>query len=92
MFHIFVDTSSGKEKRGKASNLDELLKLLKPQEIRSIFAHDAYIGMKQVFQQAKEALGEEDSTHDISGITVDFISNGYEITTLVFYFNGFNDK
>lgn len=86
MFHIIVNTPAGEEKRGKASNLNELLKLLKPKEIKSIFEHDAFEEMKEVFKTAKMNIWEDSFLSDINGITVNFISNGFEITTLVFYF------
>lgn len=43
--------------------------------------------MKEVFNTAKKSNKEQDSfITDVKGINVNFISNGYNITTLVFYF------
>lgn len=86
MFHIVVNKNNEEKKLGKASNLEELLKLLDRKEIKSIFEHDAYYEMKKVFTTAKMSLCEDSFIQDIKGITVNFISNGFEITTLVFYF------
>ncbi len=86
MFHIIVNKNNEEKKLGKASNLDELLKLLDPKDIKTIFDHDAYENMKEVFSTAKKSLGEDSFIADVNGINVNFISNGHEITTLVFYF------
>ena len=86
MFHIIVNKNNEEKKLGKASNLSELLKLLDPKDIKSIFEHEAYEDMKKVFTTAKKTLGEDSFISDVKGITVNFISNGSNITTLVFYF------
>ncbi len=86
MFHIIVNKNNEEKKLGKASNLDELLKLLDRKDIKSIFDHDAYQDMKEVFKTAKKSLGQDSFIADVKGINVNFISNGCEITTLVFYF------
>lgn len=85
MFHIIVNTPSGEEKRGKASNMDELLKLLNLKEIKSIFEHDAWKELKQVFTTA-QALSEHDLLLNVKGIDISCISNGFEIHTLIFKF------
>lgn len=86
MFHIIVNKNNEEKKLGKASNLDELLKLLDPKDIKIIFEHDAYKEMKEVFKTAKMNIWEDSFIQDVKGITVNYISNGFEITTLVFYF------
>lgn len=84
--HIIVSKNSIDEKRGKAFNMDDLLKLLKHEEIKSIFDHDAYSDIKNIFKRVQKLSGTDTFIEDINGITVNYISNGYEITTLVFYF------
>lgn len=84
-YHIIINKNNVEEARGKASTFDELLKLLNNKEIKSIFDHEAYEDFKNIFEVAK--LKHEDSfTLDAHGITINLISNGYEITTMVFYF------
>lgn len=84
-YHIIINKNNVEEARGKASTFDELLKLLNNKEIKSIFDHEAYEDFKNIFEVAK--LEQEDSfTLDAHGITINLISNGHEITTMVFYF------
>lgn len=85
MFHIVINTPKGEEHRGKASNRDEFIKLLTADEIKSIFDNDAYDDIKDIFKRLKKIPGSDTFIEDINGITVNYISNGYEITTLVFY-------
>ena len=84
-YHIVVNKNNIDDARGKASTFDELLKLLNIKELKSIFDHEAYEDFKNIFEVAK--LKHEDSfTLDAHGITINLISNGYDITTMVFYF------
>lgn len=84
-YHIIINKNNVEEARGKASTFDELLKLLNIKEIKSIFDNEAYEDFKNIFEVAK--LKHEDSfTLDAHGITINLISNGYEITTMVLYF------
>ena len=84
--HIVVNKKSIDEVRGKASNMGDLLTVLSREEIKSIFDHDAYSEIKDIFKRIKKIPGSDTFIEDINGITVNYISNGYEITTLVFYF------
>ena len=86
MFHIIVNKNTIDEVRGKASNIGGLLTVLSREEIKSIFDHDAYAEIKDIFKRLKKIPGSDTFIEDINGITVNYISNGYEITTLVFYF------
>lgn len=87
MYHIFIHKASEEEARGKASNRDELIELLDSFEIKYIFDHDAWHAIKDVFKQVKKNQTTNESYFlDAKGIQVNAISNGYEITTLVFYF------
>lgn len=84
-YHILVDTPMGDDKRGKASNIDELFKLLTPKEKQTIFAKDAFKDIQALFH--KEVRKSPDTyMGDVGGISIRFVSNGYEITTLVFNF------
>ena len=86
MYHIIVNTPFGEENRGKASNTDELYKLLQRKEIKSIYEHEAYDEMEKIFKTANNSKNQDSFIYDIKGITVNFVTNGYEVTTLVFYF------
>lgn len=84
-YHILVDTPTGDDKRGKASNIDELFQLLTLKEKQAIFTKDAFKALQNIFK--KEVRQSEDSYMGYAGgLPIQFISNGYEITTLVFYF------
>ncbi len=84
-YHIMVATLEGEEKRGKASNIDELFKLLTVKEIQTVFQKNAFKELDNLFK--KEIKKSEDSYMGyVGGLSIHFISNGYEITTLVFYF------
>lgn len=84
-YHIIVDTPAGPDKRGKASNIDELFTLLTNQEKREIFKKAAFQDLQNLFRS--EAKKSEDSYMGyVGGLSIHFISNGFEITTLVFYF------
>lgn len=84
-YHIIINKNNVEEARGKASTFDELLKLLNIKEIKSIFDHNAYESFKNIFEVAK--LKHEDSfIMNVNGITINLISNGHDITTMVFYF------
>ncbi len=84
-YHIFVDAPEGVDKRGQASNIDELFKLLTVKEIKTVFQKNAFKELDNLFK--KEIKKSEDSYMGyVGGLSIHFISNGYEITTLVFYF------
>ena len=84
-YHILVDTPMGDDKRGKASNIDELFDLLTKKEQQTIFAKDAFKDIQAMF--SREVRTSPDTyMGDVGGIPIRFISNGHEITTLVFYF------
>lgn len=84
-YHILVDTPMGDDKRGKASNIDELFQLLTLKEKQAVFSKNAFSELQSLFK--KEVKQSEDSFMGYAGgLPIRFISNGYEITTLVFYF------
>lgn len=85
MFHIIISTPKGEEYRGKASNRDEFIKLLTVEEIKSIFENDAYNAVDDVFNEAKKKAFKDTYIASINNISISVVSNGYEITTLVFY-------
>lgn len=85
MFHIVINTPKGEEHRGKASNRDEFIKLLTADEIKSIFDNDAYNAVEDVFKEAKKKASKDTYIASINNISISVVSNGYEITTLVFY-------
>ncbi|MCM1557896.1 MAG: hypothetical protein NC087_10295, partial [Anaeroplasma bactoclasticum] len=74
------------ETRGRASTIDELFTILTHKEIQKVFELDAFKGLQKVFKDKKIKASEESYFGNINGLQVNFISNGYEITTLVFYF------
>ena len=81
-FNILV----GEEKRGRVSNHDDFMKLLKPEETKKIFETDSWSEMEAVFKKAKETMGEDSWIEDINGIVVNYITDGISVNTLVFYF------
>ncbi len=85
-YHIVVVTPEGEETRGKASNIDELFKLLTPKEIKNVFLADAFKGIEKLFENKEIKKSEESYFGHVNNLSINFISNGYEITTLVFYF------
>lgn len=85
-YHIMVATSEGEENRGRASSIDELFTLLKHKEKQKIFAEDAFRGVQKLFEDKKLKVSEESYFGHVNGLSINFISNGYEITTLVFNF------
>lgn len=85
-FHIFVDAPEAEEKRGKASTIDELFSLLNNDEKKKIFAAGAFSALQRLFHDEQVKKSEDSYMADVSGISINFISNGNEITTLVFYF------
>lgn len=84
-YHIMIATPNGEEKRGKASSIDELFTLLNNKEKKEIFAKDAFKGLQDLFKN-KDKNSQESYIEDINGLSINFISDGYQITTLVFYF------
>ena len=85
-YHIVVTTPEGEKNRGKASTVDELFTLLTHKEKQKIFAEDAFKGIQKLFEDKKFKASEESYFGHINGLSINFISNGYEITTLVFNF------
>lgn len=85
-YHIVVVTPEGEETRGKASNIDELFKLLTPKEIKNVFTCDAFKGLQKLFEDKKIKCSEESYFGHVNNLSINFISNGHEITTLVFNF------
>ncbi len=85
-YHIVVVTPEGEETRGKASNIDELFKLLTSKEIKNVFLADAFKGLQKLFEDKKIKASEESYFGHVNNLSINFISNGYEITTLVFNF------
>ncbi len=85
-YHIVVVTPEGEEKRGKASSIDELFSLFTQKEIQKVFAAEAFKGLQQLFEDKKIKVSEESYFGHVNGLSINFISNGFEITTLVFYF------
>lgn len=85
-YHIVVVTPEGEETRGKASNIDELFKLLTPKEIKNVFLADAFKGIEKLFENKEIKKSEESCFGHVNNLSINFISNGYEITTLVFNF------
>lgn len=86
MYHIIVNKKTGEEKKGKASNMGELADILTKDERTAIFEHSAWDPMEKMFKDInKKKTCEESYLIDVNGIQVNAISNGYEITTLVFY-------
>lgn len=84
MYNILVDKAGEELKRGRAANKEELIKLLKPNEIKSIFDHEAWNYIEDLF---KFIVNQKESIFlNLNGIHVTAISNGFSITTLVFYF------
>lgn len=81
-YHIFVDNGM-EEKRGKASSIDELFKLFTHTEIKKIFDYDAFNYVKDLFKTKK--LSQDSFILNVNGLSINLISNGSEITTLVFY-------
>lgn len=81
-FNIII----GEEKRGRVSNHDAFLKLLSPKEIKKIFDCNAWEETKKVFQKANDTMGEDSWIEDIGGITINYITDGISVNTLVFYF------
>ncbi len=85
-YHIFVDNSGSEEKRGKASSIDELFKLLTNKEKQKIFAVGAFASLQKLFHDEQVKQSKDSYMGDVAGIPIHFVSNGHEITTLVFYF------
>lgn len=81
-YHVFVEKNGLQEKRGRASNIDELLKLLTRKEIQTIFACAAFQPLSDVFNTT---FGASEDSYELScgTLNIDCISNGYEITSLV---------
>lgn len=87
MYHIIVNIKTCEEKRGKASNMGELADILTENERTAVFEHEAWDPMENMFKSInKNKTCEESYLIDVNGIQVNAISNGYEVTTLVFYF------
>ncbi len=85
-YHIFVTAPEGEEKRGKASSIDELFSLLTNKEKQKIFAKGAFSELQRLFHDNQVKKSADSFMADVSGISINFISDGYEITTLVFNF------
>lgn len=85
-YHIVVVTPEGEEKRGKASSIDELFSLFTNKEIQKVFTCDAFKGLQKLFEDKKLKASEESYFGHVNNLSINFISNGYEITTLVFNF------
>ncbi len=85
-FHIIVESNNTQEKRGKANSIDELFKILTKKEIQTIFRFDGFKVLQRIFKAGRIASSDSFMT-DLGGISCNFISNGYEVTTLVFFFN-----
>lgn len=85
-YHVIVATSEGEEHRGQASSIDELFSILTHKEIQKVFAAEAFKGLQQLFEDKKIKVSEESYFGHVNGLSINFISNGYEITTLVFNF------
>lgn len=83
-YHIFVEKKGQQEKRGKAANIDELLKLLTRKEIQTIFACNAFQALSELFKTAS-AASEDSYIIRCGTLTINCISNGYEVTSLVIY-------
>lgn len=81
-FNIIV----GKEKRGRVSNHDDFMKLLKPEETKKIFEADSWSEMESVFKKANDTMGTDSWIEDINGIMVNYVTDGISVNTLVFYF------
>lgn len=84
-FHIIVESNDNQEIRGKASSIDELFKLLTKKEIQTIFRFDGFKVLQRLFKAGRITSNDSYMT-DLGGISCNFISDGYEITTLVFNF------
>ena len=86
MYHIFINRNNEERSIGRADNQTKLLELIKDSEIKVLFGHDAYRAVGDIFEYVKKNNKSEESyLLDVRGIQVNAISNGYEITTLVFY-------
>lgn len=83
-YHVFVEKNGVQEKRGRASNIDELLKLLSRKEIQTIFACNAFHSLSELFKTAS-AASEDSYIISCGTLTINCISNGYEVTSLVMY-------
>lgn len=91
-FHIIVESNNNQKIRGenqkirgKASSVDELFRILTKKEIQTIFRFDGFKILQRIFKAGRIA-SEDSYTTDLGGVSCDFISNGYEITTIVFNF------
>lgn len=85
MFHIIVNSKGVEKIKGKASNRDELISLLNPDEIKFIFDNDAYNAIEDVFKEVKKKQCKDSYICNIKDIQINVVSDGYKITTLVFY-------
>lgn len=85
-YNVVVATSEGEEHRGQAASIDELFSILTHKEIQKVFAAEAFNGLQKLFEDKQIKASEESYFGHINRLSINFISNGYEITTLVFNF------
>lgn len=85
-YHIMVATPDEEKSRGKASNIDELFTLLTPKEQQQVFAAEAFNRLQKIFEDKDIKVSKESYFGHVNGLSINFISDGYQITTLVFNF------
>lgn len=73
--------------RGRVCNHSDFLKLLKREELKEIFeTKNGWEEVQNVFVKAKNSFGEDSWIEDFGGIIVNYITDGYTVNSLVFYF------
>lgn len=83
-YNIFVlKTSGSQELRGIASNFGDLTEMLSSDEMNNIIENGAYTNIKNAFF-TKQIKSKESYICDIDGVSINAISDGFEINSLVF--------
>lgn len=87
-FHIYVKYPGNDdlEDRSFVTDYNELIAVLSSKEVKCLYEMDALEELKQAININLKRKSKDTYMIHIKDISIDCITNGYRITTLVFYF------